>query len=138
MQRGEKLFARDHLGNGTVVGVQIKIEFAEELLLEAVGGAPVNEEGALVFQGGALVAVVRAEVADFVAALALLNFPAGHIGIDQEVMRRGEQRSSGADDENNAAGFGDLALGVVQEAGIEEIGDFDLIHAAEDGIIGEK
>ena len=30
------------------------------------------------------------------------------------------------------------ALRFVEEAGIEEIGDFDLVHAAEDRIIGEK
>nr|BFF25507.1 hypothetical protein GCM10025732_34720 [Glycomyces mayteni] len=127
------------MGGADGVGVQDEVDAVEHGALVAVGGAPLDEEAALVLAEAVLAGVARAPVRG-AFALAELDLPAGHVGEDERVGRAGaagDEVGAPADEDDGvvrAVGFdGELveALGVVErvDAGVGE--------DAEDAVVGE-
>ena len=67
------------------VRVQQVIDLVKQTLLQPVGGAPIHKKGTLVFKSGAFFVIVGAKICYLVAALAHLEFPTRHAGINQQV-----------------------------------------------------
>ena len=61
---------------------------------------PVDEKPALVLDGHGILPVVHAQAAHFVAAETLLDFPAGHIGIHEGGLFRGDEGGARTDDQD--------------------------------------
>ena len=92
--------SRNHLRRVRVVRVQKKIDLGKDFLLETICRSPVHEVRALVLLGHGCGRVVRAKVADFVAAITHLDFPACHVGEDQHVRLRRNESGAGPNHES--------------------------------------
>ena len=137
MERGVEVGAANHFGGVGLVAIEKKVDLWQEFDFQPVGGAPVEEVAALVFERGIFGTVVDAEIADESAAIALLNFPSGKVGVDQNVGMRGNQGCAGTDDEMKSRA-GDGRADLFHLDGIEEIRNRRRVHPAEDGIGGEQ
>ena len=96
----EEGLAGDHLRVAGRIGVDPPVHAREQCIFIIVQHPPVDEQAALVLDGHRVFAVVHAQAAHFVAAEALLDFPAGHVGIGQDGVLRGDERGAGAEDED--------------------------------------
>src|SRR5271168_2318297 len=96
VEAGQKHLPCHHLRSVAFVCIEVEIETLEQLLFKAVGGAPVDEECTLVFQRGRISEVIGAQVPDFAAPLALLNFPASHVRVNQNAIPGCEQSGASA------------------------------------------
>ena len=76
----EEGLAGDHLRVAGRIGVDPPVHAREQCIFIIVQHPPVDEKAALVLDGHGVFAVVHAQAAHFVAAEALLDFPAGHVG----------------------------------------------------------
>src|SRR5450756_689191 len=66
---------RNHLRSRSGVSVEDEVGSSKDLLLEPVGGAPIEEIGTLVLEGGTFGEVLKAEVGDFILSLPELYLP---------------------------------------------------------------
>ena len=102
-----------------------------------VGGAPVDEVRTLVELSRWSTGVARAEVADRVGALTLLDLPAGQVRVDEHVGVGRRERRAGADDEDEAIHLTRPASKRVQTLGREELLESPGAHEAEHRVVAE-
>ena len=102
-----------------------------------VGGAPVDEVRTLVELSRWSTGVARAQVADRVSALTLLDLPAGDVRVDEHVGVGRDERRAGADDEHEAIHVTRPASKRVQPLGREELLEYPGAHEAEHRVVAE-
>ena len=96
---------------------------------------PVDEKAALVLDGHGILPVVHAQAAHFVAAEALLDFPAGHVGIHEGGLFRGDEGGARTDDQD----IGSRTAEFLPDGGdfrrVEEILHPEVRHISEQDVV---
>ena len=117
------------------VRVEVVVDPAEHFLPPPVGRAPVHEVGALVQRACGRSGVGGSEVADGVTALALLDLPAGDVGVDEHVRVRHDEARARSDHEHDSLGdVVDPPGEPLPALGGEEVVERPWAHEAEDRI----
>ena len=128
-----------HRAGGVERGVAVdeQVDPVEEGALVPVGGAPLDEEAALVLAQDIEVAVVRAPVRG-AGAHPLLDLPAGDVDEDERVRAApGREVGAPADEHGGAGALLDPALERGEAVGVVELVDGEVAHDAEDAVVGE-
>ena len=131
----EESLAGDHLRVSGRIGVDPPVHAREQCIFIVVQNPPVDEQAALVLDGHGILAVVHAQAAHFVAAEALLDFPAGHVCIDQDGMRRSDEGRAGAEDEDILPCRLQFGTDGGEFFRIEEIGQAEVRDVTEENIV---
>ena len=132
-----KDLARKQLRSVGNIGVEHPVHARQQGLLEAIGGAPVQEEGSLVLLRRRRRQIVEPEIADTPGTLSCLDLPASHVGVDQAVGIGCEQGSPGSEDEDGPRGAAHAELDRLRQRLVEEVADVCRADASEDGVLGE-
>ena len=91
------------LGTVALIGVQAENRsFENSCFLQAVGGAPVDEEGPLVLRLRAFCAILQTQVRHLTGSLALLELPPRHVAIDEQVPLLRNKAGARANNKNSA------------------------------------
>ena len=132
--RAERVSAQHRGGVGTIA-VDPKVYVLVEFVPLVIGCSPVEKEGALVQLTGRCGGVGEAQAGSLFAPLPLLNLPAGHIDIDEQIVVRQDQCGAGADGDDPASCVFSEAPRARDLFRIEERVQFNLSQAAKDGVV---
>src|ERR1035441_3823196 len=102
LQSLQMLSASDHLGHVALICVQQKINYWNQIFLQAVGDAPVDKVGPLILCLRTFRAILQTEVRNFTGSLALLDLPPRHVAIDEQVPLLGKKGCARANDDHSA------------------------------------
>ena len=130
--------AGDHVGRVGLVGIEQEIDARKQSGLGAVGGAPVQEEGALVLERRPLRVVAESEVRNKIFALSTLQLPACHVGVDQAWTDRAAPALPRCRARQFYAAHRPCCAKRSRASSIEEVSQRSLTHPPKDGILREE
>ena len=129
-------FAGSHFRAAFGVGVQHKIPVRHEFSFQAVAHPPVGKIGAFVHPAEFQRLVVDTETGYGLAPHPLLDFPARHVCINQQVPALRCYRSACAIHHHQAPGIPDACLHGCQLLRVEKLFDGKPGHVAENAVVG--
>ena len=129
-------FGGDHQRAPGTVRVDPVIDAVVEALLVVVQYGPVVEVAALVLPCGAFGRVVHAQSVDGMGAEALLDLPAGHVGVERQVGIRCDVAGAAAVDDRAAFAAEDPRADLFETFGVEEVGQAERREVAEQFVVG--
>src|SRR5258706_10052019 len=137
LQPLQMLLATNHLREIALICVQKKIDSRNQILLQAVGGAPVDKVGPFILCLRAFREILQTEVRHFTGALAQLNLPPRHVAIDEHVPLLGKKACARTNDKHSARCLLQAASLFREFAVIQEFREFVFAHEGKHRIIAQ-
>ena len=119
------------------IAVDPEVHLVVNLMPLGVGGAPIQKEPSLVKLPRWRICIRESQAGGLPPALPLLNLPASHIRIDQQVPRGQQQRGPGANGDHPAACILCRAAGLIELGRIEKLLQRDREHAAKHRVVAQ-